>query len=175
MKTPGKETIEVNEKGQLLLNVHEVAKVGAASNYTRYNGGWVKAVLGIDKAQTNGYSLVGDFVQGTTWLNPGLYLDCSIAGSRKHPEKYYTLFRLTQTGDVESLATAYDTRDWAVRLWSAIETALGPGAEIKQQQPSKTAAITAQVAALSEGEKEEILKLLLTPAQKAVLGMSVQD
>ena len=121
--TPGSDSIQRDEAGRMLLNVNDLARAGAAGNYTRYNGGWVKKVDALDKRRANGYSLLGDFVQGTTYLQPGIYLDCSIAGSRKHQRRTYTLFRLTPSGEVEPLATVGDTRDWAVRLWPALEAA----------------------------------------------------
>ena len=32
------------------------------STVTRYNGGWAKTVTGLDKSRTNGYSILGDFL-----------------------------------------------------------------------------------------------------------------
>jgi len=96
------------------------------STVTRYNGGWAKTVRGLDKSKTNGYSILGDFVDIDApqyWKNGTIILDCDIYGSRKHPEKTYRLFRY-ENGKLSLLAQEGDTKDWAVRLWPAIEEAL---------------------------------------------------
>lgn len=120
-------TIERNEKGQLLLDPVVLAKEAAqqGGSFSRYNGGWIKSITKLDKSQTNGYSLVGEFVkQGLQWLSPGVYLDCSISGSRKNQVKSYTVFKLEKDGSVKLLGTAGDSRDWAVKLWPVIESGL---------------------------------------------------
>jgi len=96
------------------------------STVTRYNGGWAKTVRGLDKSKTNGYSILGDFVDIDApqyWKNGTIILDCDIHGSRKHPEKTYRLFQY-QDGKLHLLTYVGDTKDWAVRLWPAIEEAL---------------------------------------------------
>ena len=89
---------------------------------SRYNGGWAKTVKGLDKSRTNGYSILGDFVDIDApqyWKDGTIILDCDINGSRKHPEKTYRLFRY-ENGKLSLLAQEGDTKDWAVRLWPAI-------------------------------------------------------
>ena len=96
------------------------------STVTRYNGGWSKTVKGLDKSKTNGYSILGDFVDidfPQYWKDGTIILDCDINGSRKHPEKTYRLFRY-QDGKLHLLTYEGDTKDWAVRLWPTIEEAL---------------------------------------------------
>lgn len=116
--------MERNERGEILVDIVEIAKA-TIKGYTRYNGGWIKRVEGIDKAKTNGYSLIGPFCErGLDWNSPGLYIDCSIGGSRRNHEKNYSLFALKEDGTAQLLETVGDTRDWAVRLWPAIEQAL---------------------------------------------------
>ena len=100
---------------------------------TRYNGGWTKTVVGLDKSKQNGYSLIGEFLPKQTTLNleaGRLYLDCDIRGSRKNNTNNYTLFTLLESGEVEILAeeegaSGYTRgktgRDWALRLWEPIE------------------------------------------------------
>lgn len=117
--------VEKNPKGQLLLDPQQLARQAAGSNFSRYNGGWVKHIIGLDKTKTNGFSLLGRFLNaGLQWLDPGLYLDCSVAGSRRHLEKRYTLFRLFETGEIKVLERQGDVKDWAIRLWPAIEHVL---------------------------------------------------
>ena len=96
------------------------------STVTRYNGGWAKTVKGLDKSKTNGYSILGDIEDidfPQCWKEGTIILDCDIHGSRKHPEKTYRLFRY-ENGKLSLLAQEGDTKDWAVRLWPAIEEAL---------------------------------------------------
>jgi len=93
---------------------------------SRYNGGWAKLVKGLDKSRTNGYSILGDFVDIDApqyWKDGTIILDCDIHGSRKHPEKTYRLFQY-QDGKLSLLTFVGDTKDWAVKLWPAIEEAL---------------------------------------------------
>ena len=93
------------------------------STVTRYNGGWAKTVKGLDKSKTNGYSILGDFVDIDApqyWKEGTIILDCDIYGSRKHPEKTYRLFQY-QDGKLHLLTFVGDTKDWAVRMWPLIE------------------------------------------------------
>jgi|SRR6185503_20060100 len=88
---------------------------------TRYNGGWMKSVTGLDKTKNNGYSLLGDFVgEGLQPLQPGLYLVCDIGGSRKNQVKTYTLVVLHTDSSVETIVWVQDN-DWAVQLWKLID------------------------------------------------------
>ena len=90
---------------------------------SRYNGGWAKTVKGLDKSRTNGYSILGDFVDIDApqyWKDGTIILDCDINGSRKHPEKTYRLFRY-ENGKLSLLSQVGDTKDWAVKLWPIIE------------------------------------------------------
>lgn len=93
---------------------------------TRYNGGWCKTVVGLDKSKNNGYSILGDFVKAELlqMQKPGLYLDCDIDGSRKHPEKNYRLFRYDGEGVTIITEIRNGGADWAVRLWPSIESEL---------------------------------------------------
>lgn len=96
-----------------------------ASTVTRYNGGWVKRVDGLDKTVATGYSILGPFMRdgADVYVEGGLYLDCSIGGSRRNQEKTYHLFRVVAGPDVELLSTVRG-RDWAVALWPHIDAAL---------------------------------------------------
>ena len=96
------------------------------STVTRYNGGWAKTVTGLDKSRTNGYSILGDFLDIDApryWKEGTIILDCDIHGSRKHHKKTYRLFQY-QDGKLHLLTYVGDTKDWAVRLWPTIEEAL---------------------------------------------------
>jgi len=42
---------------------------------------------------------VGEFCKsGLQWMSPGVYLDCSIGGSRKNQRYVYTVFALREDG-----------------------------------------------------------------------------
>lgn len=118
---------ERNEKGEMLCDIEEIAK-GALEDFSRYNGGWIKAISGIDKSVVTGYSIVGEFCnRGLAWHAPGLYLDCSKDGSRKNQYWTYTVFRLNADETVEILGDAYQAGpggDWAPQLWKYIEAGL---------------------------------------------------
>lgn len=98
---------------------------------TRYNGGWTKSVVGIDRSKNNGYSLQGEFMgkDGDTYEVSKLYLDCGIAGSRKNQEKYYNLFTVGPDGSITVIVSAKDTRGWALELWDDIEGFLNANTE----------------------------------------------
>lgn len=115
--------VETNDKGQFLLDPLQIAETG--DSFTRYNGGWLKTVTGINKAKTDGYSLIGDFVkEGMQWLSPGLLLDKSIGGGRRSQKATYTLFMIGKDGSIKELASIDDSRDWAVKLWGPVQTGL---------------------------------------------------
>lgn len=151
--------MERNTKGEMLLDPITLAREAAGNNYSRYNGGWVKHVKVLDKSKTDGYSLVGPFLnEGLQWLPAGVYLDCSIAGSRKHPRRHYTIFTLSFEGKVEKVADTVYTRDWAPRLWPAIEKAL---AQCKPQAPSEALPEEKEENPLAKYDDRELIDELL--------------
>jgi hypothetical protein len=104
--------------------VKNIMKDAPESRYSRYNGGWLKTVTGIDKTQENGYSIKGEFIKSVTQLLPNtLILDCSIGGSRKNQDKYYNLVKIIDADHAEFIA-ATDGKTWAIELWPAIEANL---------------------------------------------------
>jgi hypothetical protein len=124
---------ETNENGQLLCNIEDIFQekfdTGSPTfeGFTRYNGGWIKTVTGLNKTITNGYSVLGTFAQAQiTWNSPGLYLDCSIGGSRKNHEPRYQLFILHKDGSISGVGEQLKNpgKDWAVKLWPLIERTL---------------------------------------------------
>ena len=117
--------MKVNEKGQVLIDL-EKAILSGIDNATRYNGGWVKSVTGLDQTKTNGYSVIGKFQKsGVQWFDPGLYLDCSKGGSRKNQEIIHSLIMLKADGSIELLQQEMNNSSWAVALWDEIEKNLG--------------------------------------------------
>lgn len=94
---------------------------------SRYNGGWLKTVTGLDKTVTNGFSIEGQFVKAGDFkmdYKPGLYVDCSKKGSRKNQKWNYHLFQVNEDG-FHLLQTVEDGRGaWACELWEMIEIEL---------------------------------------------------
>lgn len=80
---------------------------------------WIKKVTGLDKTKTNGYSVLGDFVQsGRQFYRDGqLYLICD-----GHRSKGVMLFTIS-LGEIKILADAKG-QNWATDLWGAIENNL---------------------------------------------------
>lgn len=113
--------IRKNNQGQILVNLEKLAEQNL-STFTRYNGGWIKEVVGVDTSHTNGYSIKGDFIsRGINWVTPGLYIDCSKGGSRKNQVYTYTLFELNPDGSIREIQKEERNRDWAVSMWDKIE------------------------------------------------------
>ena len=112
-----------NESIRNPINVFDQINTQVKDKLNRHNGGWTKTITGLDKTHTNGYSIIGEFVNGDTnrlrnW-HDGLYLDCDIRGSRKRHDKYYTLYKIEDNA-VEVVAETKGN-DWAINLWQPIE------------------------------------------------------
>lgn len=154
-------TTETNDNGQILVNMSSI--VETLKKYSRYNGGWVKSVTGLHKAHANGFSLVGEFCEKkTAWNMPGLYVDCSISGSRKNQEKTYNLFRLNSDGTIVELQTTTGA-DWAVNMWETIETELNTTIE-----PDMSALEVERAALIARlAEIDEILGISSTDAHES--------
>lgn len=157
-----------NEVGQLLMDLEDVmAASGQIANYTRYNGGWIRHVTGLDTKKTDGYSILGDFVKdGIQWQDPGLYLDCSIGGSRKNQERWFTLFVLTPDGEIQKVGKWWKISGssggtWAPHFWDEIEAQL---ARLRQE---KTVGMT-------EEDADRILNddVLRFMAKEVILGFA---
>jgi hypothetical protein len=112
------------------------------SSLSEKSGNWCKRVEGIDKTQTDGYSIIGDFVSQwnlQTFQQPGLYLSCEKKGSKKGAQKrLYALFLLQPNGEVQILKEYRSaSKDWAVELWPDIEAHLAIQTDSVQQRRSQ--------------------------------------
>ncbi|ADI74099.1 hypothetical protein Metev_1227 [Methanohalobium evestigatum Z-7303] len=114
---------EENGRGEFLINPTIMLRTLISGTYTRYNGGWLRKIDGLNKEHANGYSLIGEFYGGwkIQWLPPGLYVDCSKGGSRKNQKFYYSLIKLNPDGTAEVLKQIYNDPSWAVEFWDEIE------------------------------------------------------
>ena len=111
----------------LLLNLADTLLEVFPSKSYHYD--WFKKVEGINRNETTGYSLKGDFISHVDSLEyhrPGLYLVYAKRFVEVDGEKgYYHLCILFEINE-EGLAIliqqgAYPKRDWAVHLWEAID------------------------------------------------------
>ncbi|NJK39722.1 MAG: hypothetical protein HC825_11845 [Oscillatoriales cyanobacterium RM1_1_9] len=98
-------------------------------------GNWCKWVEGIDKALTDGYSILGNFVNQIdqpSYQKPGLYLYCEKSKQKRGiSQRLYTLFVLKPDGSVQVLDEFKSaSKDWAVQLWPTIDAHF-----IQQSQP----------------------------------------
>ncbi|MGF1493841.1 MAG: hypothetical protein ACFBSC_15580 [Microcoleaceae cyanobacterium] len=89
-------------------------------------GNWCKWVEGVDKTRTDGYSILGNFVNQIDQLIyqvPGLYLYCEKKKQKRDiSERLYTLFHLEPDGSVQVLhELKTGSKDWAVQLWPTID------------------------------------------------------
>lgn len=143
----------------MILNFFEATK--DIETISRYNGGWLKRVKGLDKSKTNGFSILGDFVDAGNYDNnyeEGIYLDCSKDGSRKNQVWTYHLFRFSETG-IELLKTVKNhSRAWAVSFWETIEEELN-------NSEDKTQAILNSIYEESTDD-ETLLKVVLKLLEK---------
>ena len=88
---------------------------------------WAKKVKGLDKSITNGYSILGNFIdfeKPLYWHDADIILNCAeVGGTRRNPEKLYTLFQV-KNGKLEQVAQVQGSKSWAVNLWDDIEKLL---------------------------------------------------
>lgn len=113
---------EIKIDGNLVIGRPKVL-FDPSTEFERYNGGWTKSISGLDKSQTNGYSIEGEFKKrdGKDYYTVGkLYLDCGIGGSRKNQRSYYKVFVLDENAKVEIISESTG-KSWATDLWSDIE------------------------------------------------------
>ena len=118
----------------VLLNF--IGETGDIETVTRYNGGWLKNVTGLDKSKNDGFSILGNFVKGGNYkmdYSKGLYLDCSKGGSRKNQRWNYHLFKVDQDGFHLLQVMENGGRHWACEFWETIESELDSNPEVSSQ------------------------------------------
>jgi hypothetical protein len=166
-----------------------MAASGQIANYTRYNGGWIKTVTGLNTKTTDGYSILGEFVKdGIQWQDPGLYLDCSIGGSRKQQERWFTLFVLTPDGEIQKVGKWWKIPGssggtWAPHFWDEIERQLNALKAPAKPDPNKqfpVALISREYLATRFGEKaydltDEQMKQIAERSFTDYLGEALYD
>ena len=111
----------------LLLNLSDSLLEAIPSGSYEYD--WFKKIEGIDRNQTTGYSLEGDFISHVDSLEyhrPGLYLVYAKrfieVDGKKGNYHLCTLFEINEEGlAVVIHQGAYPKRDWAVHLWEVID------------------------------------------------------
>ena len=101
----------------MILNWKEVIQ-DDTGDYEFYNGGWVKEVTGVDKSKSNGYAFEGRFVNpisGLSECGDGLYIVCSIEGSRRHQKKCVAVFEI-KDDEVTKVINWVEGNDWALKI-----------------------------------------------------------
>ena len=86
---------------------------------------WCKYVDAVDKAKTNGYCLVGDFIRdGTVEIasKPRLFLVMTASGSMKYHVATYRIVQMDADGTLEAtgICTTDKIHGWALRLRDAV-------------------------------------------------------
>ena len=89
-----------------------------SGDYNFYNGGWVKEVTAVDKSKSNGYAFEGRFVNpinGLSECRDGLYIVCSIEGSRRRQKKCVAVFEI-KDDEVTKVIDWVEGNDWALKI-----------------------------------------------------------
>lgn len=149
-----------------LFNFFEETK--EIETVTRYNGGWLKTVTGLDKTKTNGYSIIGEFTKAGNYKHEyknGLYLDCSKGGSRKNQEFNYHLFRVDDDGFHLIQVFEDGGRNWACEFWENIEKEL----QTEKTEDSPQDILNKLSETYSDSEIEELRKFLNSRSEKKYL------
>lgn len=94
------EAVTRRDDGALVADPLKLARLLGGGFFTRYNGGWVRRVTDLETFEGSQMP-EGSPVQ----MQPGIYLDCSIGGSRKAPRATYTLFALLPDGSGKRLGS----------------------------------------------------------------------
>ena len=101
----------------MILNWKEIIE-DDTGDYEFYNGGWVKEVTGVDKSKSNGYAFEGRFVNpigGLSECGDGLYIVCSIEGSRRRQKKCVAVFEI-KDDEVTKVIDWVEGNDWALQI-----------------------------------------------------------
>lgn len=101
----------------MILNWKEIIRADTG-DYEFYNGGWVKEVTAVDKSKSNGYAFEGRFVNpkdGLSECGNGLYIVCSIEGSRKNQKKCVAVFEI-KNDEVTKAIDWVQGNDWALKI-----------------------------------------------------------
>lgn len=133
-----------------IVNWRDIVRDSRRDGTAFYNGGWVKAITAVDKGKSNGYCFAGGFISGAVdgmvEVEDGLYITCSIAGSRKNQNKEYAVYQVS--GDeVTQVLDWVDGRDWALKLRDKVAELLAEKVE-PVELPADELALVEQLRAL---------------------------
>ena len=102
----------------MIINWKETITEDSNDGNNFYNGGWVKKVAAVGKSKSNGYAFKGEFVNPKDALSEcddGLYITCSVEGSRNHPEKQAAVFEI-KNDEVTRVVDWVKGGDWALQI-----------------------------------------------------------
>jgi len=102
----------------MIINITDVMEEKGADFY---NGGWIKKLVGIDDTKEGGYKYQGEFVPGRALrglyeFEEGIYIVCSIEGSRRHQKKYVWLIEINEQGVKFLHEKVFIGNDWSLQL-----------------------------------------------------------
>jgi hypothetical protein len=102
----------------MILNISKLMKEEVEFYFDA--GGWIKELKGIDESKENGYKYEGDFLpsralSGLYEFKKGIYIVCSLEGSRRKPRKYVRLIKIDAEG-VHYYGKYFEGYDWALQL-----------------------------------------------------------
>lgn len=100
------------------MNISEVLKEEVEFYF--YRGGWIKKLKGIDESKENGYKYEGEFLPsraltGLYEFKKGIYIVCSLRGSRRNPTKYVRLIKINEEG-IHYFGECFEGNDWALQI-----------------------------------------------------------
>lgn len=107
-----------------------------------YNGGWVKKLYEIDDSKKNGYKYVGDFLEGRALrglyeFTEGIYIVCSLEGTRRYHKKYIWLIEINDQGVQFLHDEAFIGNDWSLQLLPLAKKVMKVAEERNQNQLAK--------------------------------------
>ncbi len=145
----------------MIINWKEIISSDSRNNF--YNGGWVKQATGVDKSQGNGYCFEGDFVSrainGLTECGDGLYIVCSVEGSRKNQEKRVAVYRVAGE-QVERVIDWVYGNDWALQIRDQVAELLTKTTSSMVELSTEELALIEQLKALAPNRIEAVLAAL---------------
>jgi hypothetical protein len=114
-------TINWREDGTAIVNLHEALFAAADLERDSRFKSWARKVQSIDKAQTNGYSFVGDWIADQTIevkREYGVYLLASATGSNRRQTTHYAVVVMDENGVLTNTGISTDDKDrgWALRI-----------------------------------------------------------
>lgn len=109
----------------MIINWEDIIRKDKVGDF--YNGGWVKRAISVDMSKSNGYAFEGSFINnakdGLTECGDGLYIVCSVEGSRKNQMKHVAVYEITGENVIKVIDTVKGN-DWALQIKNKVNELL---------------------------------------------------